>query len=581
MLLATAVVIPGEALAASPPGVPLNLTATASGVKQITLTWNAPASDGGAPITDYWIYGATSAVGPYLELAWGVFSSRTVDINWWISENGATYYFKIHARNSAGHGANTTAASATTWKEPTAPLSPSASRSVSSGPRTDVTLSWSPPSNNGGTAVNGYTVGINSVPDRPYWGGNCSVVGSSPCTEIQVGEPGETYYFWIAACNVVGCGPWSSRLTVAMFNYPNAPPTPTVTTGLNPGELGVSWSSASSDMPIDAYLVYRAATTTGSFSQVHNAGTSFSWTEGGLENGATWCYAIQAQSEVGYSPLSGAACGITLRAPGAPQNLQAVPGIDRSFLHWQAGDAGDRPVTEHQVKRAQGGSAPIEKFSPFGPSTIYTEELPGGIAYTYSVRALSAVGFSPYSNEAIVTPFGAGTGSGGGNTGWSTRLLANVDNQTVVPELPGGSVATIHVYNESASAACVDVTVNSVRQNVVCWARGLLGPLDAEIDRGDTPVGGSVAAATLSIRAEYRFNGPRLWFVAGAGGAADAFAPVGSGDAEWWANSGSETALTLYASVWSNGVALRQEILSLPYLGQALAAAEYSAGTQP
>lgn len=579
--LAGVTIIPGDALAvalATTPGAPTNFTATAAGATVINLAWDPPSSDGGAAVIDYYVYKSTSVAGPYTQIIFT--TNEEVNVNWDLVK-GTTYFFKVHARNAVGHGSNTSAVSATTWKEPTAPLNPSASRAVAAGTdRTDVTLSWSPPSNNGGTAVTAYTVGINTDPSAPSWSSQCGWVGSSPCTETQVGQPGETYYFWIAACNPVGCGPWSTSLTVAMFNYPNAPATPTVTTGLNPGELGVSWSTPSSDRPIDEYIVYRGATTTGSFGQVH-AGTGLSWTEGGLGNGATWCYKIQAHSEVGYGPLSGAACGITLRAPGAPQNLQAVPGIDRTFLHWQAGDAGDRPVTLYRVQRVQANAPAVVQESPLGPLTVFTEEVPGGITYTYSVAAQSTVGIGPYSNTAAVTPFGAGTGTGGGDSGWSTRQLANVDNQTVVPDLPGGSVATIHVYNQSSTLACVDVTVNSVRQNVVCWARGVLGPLDAEIDRGDTPVGGSVTAATLSIRAEYRFNGPRLWHVAGAGGgAADAFAPVASGDAEWWANSGTQTAFKLYATLWSNGAAVRQEILTLPYLGQALAAAEYSAGTQ-
>jgi len=93
------------------PGAPTGLGATA-GVATAALTWTAPASNGGAAITDYTVQWRTTA-GPG---AWNTFShaaSTATAITVTGLTNGTGYDFQVAAVNLAGAGSYSTTASAT------------------------------------------------------------------------------------------------------------------------------------------------------------------------------------------------------------------------------------------------------------------------------------------------------------------------------------------------------------------------------------------------------------------------------------------------------------------------------------
>ena len=93
------------------PGAPTGLAATA-GAGQVTLSWAAPAYDGGSPVTGYNIYQGTSAGG---ESATPVNSSPVTATSLTVTglASGTTYYFVVTAVNAAGEGQASDEASAT------------------------------------------------------------------------------------------------------------------------------------------------------------------------------------------------------------------------------------------------------------------------------------------------------------------------------------------------------------------------------------------------------------------------------------------------------------------------------------
>src|SRR5207247_2285495 len=135
----------------SPPSAPQNLAAT-GGNAQVTLTWQAPASDGGSPITNYKIYrGGAPSTETLLTTVGAVTSYTDTAVT-----NGVTYYYQVSAVNNVGEGPRSNEASAT----PTAPATPPGAPQglVATAGDATVTLTWSAPSSNGGSPITNYRI---------------------------------------------------------------------------------------------------------------------------------------------------------------------------------------------------------------------------------------------------------------------------------------------------------------------------------------------------------------------------------------------------------------------------------------
>jgi len=90
------------------PSSPQNLRAIA-GDAQVTLSWSAPLSDGGSPITNYRIYKGESAGAETLLTTIGNLLTYTDTA----VTNGQTYYYEVTAVNSFGESARSNEVSAT------------------------------------------------------------------------------------------------------------------------------------------------------------------------------------------------------------------------------------------------------------------------------------------------------------------------------------------------------------------------------------------------------------------------------------------------------------------------------------
>ena len=105
---------------------PQNLVAS-GGSTQVSLLWQAPASNGGSAITSYNIYRSTTMGGEgSTPFKTGITSTSYTDIG---LTNGQTYYYQVTAVNGVGESAKSSEASATPNQTPTLSVSVSTDKS--------------------------------------------------------------------------------------------------------------------------------------------------------------------------------------------------------------------------------------------------------------------------------------------------------------------------------------------------------------------------------------------------------------------------------------------------------------------
>jgi predicted acyl esterase len=172
-------------------GAPTGVTAK-SGAASASVTWKAPAADGGAAVTGYVVtpYIGATAQTPQ------TFNSTALTQNVTGLTNATSYTFKVAAINAIGTGAQSAASDVVVVGAPQAPAFLTATAGAGS-----VTLKWWTPANNG-SAITGYWV-------TTYIGTTAQgAVFISPAnSKVITGlTPGTAYTFTVAAVNANGTG---------------------------------------------------------------------------------------------------------------------------------------------------------------------------------------------------------------------------------------------------------------------------------------------------------------------------------------------------------------------------------------
>ena len=203
------------------PNPPTGLTSTAVSSTQINLFWTAPSNTGGLPITGYKIeYKIGSA-------AYSVLAANTANATASSSHTGltgnTTYTYRVSAINSVGTSTPSTETSATTLT--TAPNSPTGLTAtvVSS---TQINLSWTAPSNTGGSPITGYKI-EKKVSEGAYQIVLKNTGNANTSYSMNNLTAGTTYTFVVSAINSIGTSnPSKEASTAPTPTVPN--PTPTV-----------------------------------------------------------------------------------------------------------------------------------------------------------------------------------------------------------------------------------------------------------------------------------------------------------------------------------------------------------------
>src|SRR5437016_1683121 len=279
-----------SSLATAIPSAPQNLQATA-GTGNVTLSWQAPSSNGGSPITGYKIYRSSSSGTEGLLITIGNLTSYT---NTGLA-SGHTYFYKVAAVNGIGTSSLSNEASATTLTIPSAPQNLQATAGIG-----NVTLSWQAPSSNGGLPITDYKIYRSSSSGTE--GILTRIENLSSYTNTGLARS-HTYSYTTPRASDLGTSSLSNEASATTLTIPTAPQNLQAAGGI--GNVTLSWQAPSSNggSPITGYKIYRS-TSSGTEGYLVTVGNVTSYTNTGLASGHTYFYKVTAVNGIGTSPVS-------------------------------------------------------------------------------------------------------------------------------------------------------------------------------------------------------------------------------------------------------------------------------------
>ena len=411
------------------PGAPTGLRVTSNalgGSNELLLTWTAPASNGGSPITGYRIERR----------------SRTSDWKIHVSSTGSgacttctytdrglspntTWFYRVRALNAQGQGGASNVDDATTLAAPPGP--PQNVRARGTGPDS-ILLAWDAPEDVGGARVTGYAI-QRIGPNDNSWITHRTNTGTTATTFTDTGlQPATRYRYKVAAINRVGTGQWSFEASTS--TYPDTPGAPV---GLTAREVGtsridLSWSAPrnTGGAPIRTYLIEAWSEAIDDWQTIRrhpaSAGTRFS--DLNLQPATTRRYRVAAINTAGTGPFSNTARATTeATVPGTPRSLDAeADGTSRIELSWRepTSDGGSR-ITGYRIEVSEDGGARWDNLvaNSHNTRTAYVHTgLEPATRRHYRVSAINRIG-----------------------VGRSSRVASAITDATV-PDAPTGLTAT-------------------------------------------------------------------------------------------------------------------------------------------
>lgn len=179
----------------------------APGYRHIVLTWTAPTSNGGAPVTGYRIERQNT------DGSWATRNNPPGNVLTWTDRglsDSVQYTYRIFAVNAAGDSDWTSATALTLANPPAVPSAPTGVTAVAGAGKVD--LSWNAPAFNGGAPILDYQYQFKETVGGTY--GRWNDVGDVTMVEVPNLMPGTAYTFAVRARNSVGRGPSGESASV-------------------------------------------------------------------------------------------------------------------------------------------------------------------------------------------------------------------------------------------------------------------------------------------------------------------------------------------------------------------------------
>jgi titin len=400
------------------PGPPTDVT-TVGNTSSVEVGWQAPADDGGSPITGYTAhaYTSTTSTTPVASCT----STDTEACTIPGLANGTTYFVAVAAQNAAGTGPESV-------RRPSAmpllrPGAPNLTAVTAGDQRLTLTFA-------AGTAG-----------DRPIQRYEYTVDGGTTWLPLGTGSPanvsgltnGTLYHAQVRAVSDAGPGLASNVRSGTPYGYPFAP-TNIVATPAS-GSASVSWSPA--DLNGTALLRYAVtlfnAQSGGAVAAgpLYTTGTSLNFT--GLANGTTYYASIQTEAT---APVGG-----TLYSERSDPRVPVTPN-----------QAGTPPTFGSPTRTVDGYTVTITNYQASSTYTLDQTGLPAGASATRSGDTITVTGMAPGVGGTVGV-----TVTRSGFTPATAAVMGTALNAGVAPEFgtPASTVDgyTVQITNFDAAAS--------------------------------------------------------------------------------------------------------------------------------
>ena len=416
--------------------------------------------------------------------------------------NGQSYAVTVTAVNSGG-----SASASSSGMPVSAPGAPVESAQIDIG-NGSLAVSWSAPSDTGGSTILGYTVYVYDVLSDPLVPLQPQTVGPSPLSYTITGLTNGVAYEWsVSATNALGEGPQSSLAKTA--TPAAAPDTPTDVsandTGFS-GQLTVSWSPPlrNNGAPLQTYTV-----SSPDLSDNTVNATSQSLTISGLTNGKAYTFTVKANNSAGASLSSASATATPTGPPSAPLDVSAnaMNLAGQVTVSWSApaSDNGSA-ITGYNVYVSADNTIFTfsQSVSEIARSAL-VEGLTNGATYFFNVGAVNGNAEGDRSSSAQASPYskpGKPSLSATGGRGSVTLSITAADDGV------GGDGSTL-VYTIRRDGVIIDLpslvdetVTNGLSYSYTVTARNALSADESDPSESASARPADAPAAPASVTAK-------------------------------------------------------------------------------
>lgn len=395
----------------------------------VLVTFSTPANNGSA-ITGYTV---TSSPGGKI----GTGSSSPILVT--DLTNGTAYTFTVKATNAAGDSAASTAStSATPYTIPDAPTS----LGTSSITTTSLTLSWTAPTSNGGSALTKYIVSY----------GETSVDVSANVSSIAVTglAAGTDYTFSVAAVNIAGSCATPANVSATTLK--------TVTDSIYNAHSvdSITYNLMSTfSIPTAGNTVRDVSTNAVVSASV--SGNQLTVT--GLAEYTIYTFDVDLSGFARFTTTTARTKDIT--APGDVSGFEATPGNQQIVLSWNEIDQDvGSDISGYYIYEGTSSSTIFRTINPKSYTSETITSLTNGTSYIYRIAAYDADGNVGNTRAVSATPRTVPSAP----TAVSASVLANQGTVSwTAPTSNGG--ASINYYTVTAAttdgSTSIDVSGSS------------------------------------------------------------------------------------------------------------------------